>query len=112
MFGDRHLFHFLLQEVLYFLELRLVLFRYQRDGASAGSCPGRTTNAVHIVFGIVGDVEIYDQRDVVNVYSSCHDVRGHENVRLSATEQIHHLVAFLLRKVAMHGTAVELGSGQ
>ena len=67
---------------------------------------------MHIVLGIVRHVEVDDQCYVVNVYATCHYVRGNEYVGLCATEQIHHLVAFLLGEVAMHGTAVELCPGQ
>ena len=80
----------------------LIVRRDQCHGFAAILCARRTTDAVHIVFGIVRHIIIDDQRQVRQVYSACHDIRRHQYVHLTVSEIQHHLVAFVLFQVGVH----------
>ena len=85
-----------------------VLFVDERDGytVAVGTC--RSSDAVHIVFCIVGHVEVYDHSNVVDVDATCHDVCSDEHVDLSALKLVEHLVALCLVEVGVHLTAVDV----
>ena len=88
-------------------EFRHVFFVHKGDGASAAACPCCAADAVHVVFGVVGHVEIDDELDVVDIYAARHDVRGNEDADLPVLEAEHHVVALFLIEVGMHGFGIE-----
>ena len=59
-----------------------------------------------IVLGIVGSVIVNHHRDVVNVQTARHDVRGDHEVNLCGAEEVDDFVAFLLFEVGVHGSDV------
>lgn len=52
---------------------------------------GGTADAVHVVFRVVGNVEIDNQLDVVDIDTARDDVSGDEDVYTSVLELFHHL---------------------
>ena len=78
------------------------------DGYTVAVGTGCTSNAMHVVLGIMGHVVVDHHAYVVNIYTSGYDVSSYKNILLSALKLIHHLVALLLCKVAMHRAAVHL----
>ena len=104
----RELGDFLLKELLYLLEIVEVGLAYKGDGATitVGTC--RTTYAVHIVLYIMRHIIIDDHLNVVDVYTTSHNISSHKHIYLLALEFEHHLVALSLTKVAMHFACVNL----
>lgn len=48
----------------------------ERQGNARGAGPGRTPDAVNVGLGSVGDVEVDDMRDLIDVDPARGDVRG------------------------------------
>ena len=57
----------------------------------ASPSAGGTADAVHVVFRVVGNVEIDNQLDVVDIDTARDDVSGDEDVYTSVLELFHHL---------------------
>ena len=93
LFGQRQLLHFVAQEFFDLLEIVGIVFRNEGDGRPRAGSTSRTTNAVHIVFGIVGHVVVDDHGDVVDVDAARNHVGSHEHIKLAALEFEHHVVA-------------------
>ena len=72
------------------------------DGNAVALSTGGTSDAVHIVLGIVGHVVVDDTQNVVDVDASRHNVGSHEHIHLSGLELQHDFVAFALVEVAVH----------
>ena len=88
--------------MLYLLETADVVGIDKSDGNTITVGTGGATNAVYIVLCIVGHIIVYNHANVVDVNTAGNDVGGDKNILLSALKKIHHLVALLLRKVAVH----------
>ena len=106
-FGQGVALNLLLQETFYLLEIALVVGGDKRDGASVAFGTCRSSDAVHVVFGVARHVVVDDHGDVVDVDAAREDVGGHEHIDLSALETIHHLVALCLLKVAVHFSGID-----
>ena len=83
MLGEGKLFDVFVEEVFNLPEVVLVVWTYEGDGLAVGSGSGCAAYAVDVVFDIVGDVEIDDEGDVVDVDASGYDVCGNEYVCLT-----------------------------
>ena len=105
-FRERHLVYHLLQELLYLLEPVLVFFAYEGDGSTIAVGTGCTADAVNVIFCIVRNIVIDDHLNIIDVDSARHNVGSYENIILSALELEHHIIAFSLFQVAVHGSAV------
>ena len=103
---ERHLVYHLLQELLYLLEPVLVFFAHEGDGSTIAVGTGCTADAVNVIFCIVRNIVIDDHLNIIDVDSARHNVGSYENIILSALELEHHIVAFSLFQVAVHGSAV------
>ena len=68
--GDGDFVDVFAQETLYLTELGLVVQAYECDGAAFGAGAGGSAYAVHVVFGVVGDIEIDDQIYIIYIYSA------------------------------------------
>ena len=79
---------------------------YKGDGASIAACSRCTSDAVHIILGVAGRVEVQDEGNVVDVDAARHDVGSYKDVGMSSLEGEHDFVALFLVEVAMHGAAV------
>ena len=77
------------------------------DGNAVAVGTGGTSDAVHVVLGVVRHVVVDDHLDVVDVDATRHDVGGYKHVELSALKLVHHLVALRLFQVAVHSSALD-----
>lgn len=104
--GHGFLGDFFFEEVLDGGEEWLVFLADEGDGAAvlAGACCA--SDAVDVVFFVVGHVVVDDELYVVDVDASCYDVCGYEDVDLSGLEAVHDVVALFLEEVAVHGFGV------
>src|SRR6185437_4949764 len=79
----------------------------QREGAPLTARPPGTPDAVDIVLGMNGHVEIEDVRQALDVETAGRDVARHEQANLALLEALQRLGALGLRHVAMEGRGVE-----
>ena len=106
--GQRYLLNLLAQEVLYLLEAVDVGIANKGDSLAIAIGTGRTPYTVHIILGIVGHIEIDNGADIVDIDTSGHNIGRNKHIDLTNLEAIHHLVALLLRQVAMHLVAIDV----
>ena len=86
------------EEVLDTAKARLLLLTDEGDGQPLiVTSTSRTTDAVHIVLGVVGDVVVDDHADIVDVDTSGDDIGRDEQVYVACLELAHDLLALLLR---------------
>ena len=96
IYGD--LIDYTTEEVLDTAKARLLLLTDEGDGQPLiVTSTSRTTDAVHIVLGVVGDVVVDDHADIVDVDPSGDDIGGDEQVYVACLELAHDLLALLLR---------------
>ena len=95
-------------EVLYAFEILPVGGCYECEclPIAVGACCA--ANAVNVVFGITGHIEVYHHLNVVDVDATCDDVGRHKYVDLPALKAVHHLVACCLVEVGVHLATVYL----
>ncbi len=109
-FWDRDAIHLLLDELLKVAELAhldpVVAVDEGQRLAITISASG-TSDAVHIVFRVMWQVEVDDQLNAVDVDAAAHDVGGYEHVGATGLEGVHHLLAFFLFEVGVHGCYLE-----
>ena len=76
-FRDRNLINLFLQKILNAFEVTLFLFVDKRKcyPVIVGTC--RTADAVHIVLAVVRHVEVDNQADIIDVDTTCNDVRAY-----------------------------------
>src|SRR6185437_6638144 len=79
----------------------------QREGAPLTARPPGTPDAVDIVLGMNGHVEIEDVRQALDVETAGRDVARHEQANLALLEALQRLGALGLRHVAMKRRGVE-----
>src|SRR5262245_53582306 len=91
---------------------QLLSARDQRDRSALGAGPRGAANAVDIGFRHVGQVEIDDMADTVDVDAARGDVGGHQRADLSGSERAEHALAMFLRLVAVNGFRSDAGPGQ
>lgn len=77
-FGDFGFGDFFAQETFDTGKLALFLFGDKGVGRSLRGGPGRTADAVYVVFAVVGDVVVNDQVYIVDVDATAEDIRGHQ----------------------------------
>ena len=58
---------------------------------------------MNVVFTMIGQIVIDDQRDLLNVDTASQEIGGDEDARRSRTEFAHDNVALLLLHLAVHG---------
>ena len=98
--------YFNLERALDILQAVAVALADEGYGTALPSGARRASDAVHIVLGIVRRIVVDDHGDVVDVDAAGHDVGGHQKVNLLRPEELHHLVAFGLLQVGVHGPCV------
>jgi hypothetical protein len=77
---DRRAGHGVTQHVLDLARAAHVQLGYERQRFSGSMGASGATDAVNVLLGMHGDVEVDDQVDIVNVQPSRGDVRGDEHV--------------------------------
>jgi hypothetical protein len=74
----------------------------QRQRLTRGPCATRSADAVNIIFRDIGQLEIHDLGQFVNVDSSRRDIGCHQHLQFSALELFERLSACVLAFVAMN----------
>ena len=74
----------------------------EQDRLARAPRPAGAADAVHVGLGVVGDVEVDDVADAIDVEPAGDDVGGDEDVERAAPELVDLALALLLRHVAVH----------
>ena len=77
-----------------------ILLRAEGIGLARLARARGTSDAVHVVLRLVGDVVIDDHRKVVHIDTAGGDIRRDEALNLAGLEVVHNLLADFLRQVA------------
>src|SRR5699024_3483619 len=75
----------------------------QSNGVAMTTCPPRTTNAVHIIFGLHGQVVIEGVRNALNINAACCHIRRNQDARTAPLYHAHRAAALALVHVSMQG---------
>src|SRR5690625_2913731 len=90
-----------LVDVLFDIRQRINVFlTREADGVPAGPGTCRTADAVHVIFRILGQVEIDDVADLGDMQSASRDIGRDENRQFTALELAEQLLALVLRDIA------------
>ena len=76
---------------------------------AGGAGAARAADAVHVVLGVHGDVEVDDGVDAGDVDAAAHDVGRHEDLDLARTELLESPLAGALRTVGVHDVDLDAG---
>ncbi len=68
----------------------------ERDHHSGRAGPAGTTGTVEVRLGVLGEVEVHDTRDTVDVDAASRDVGGDECVDLTLLERLQRTIALVL----------------
>ncbi|MCG3189580.1 MAG: hypothetical protein LKCHEGNO_02048 [Burkholderiaceae bacterium] len=97
-----HLAHDLLvDQALDVAQEQFLVDAHQRDRLAAGAGAASAADAVHVVLGHVGDLEVHHVRQLVDVDAARRDVGGHQHAQLAALELGQRLGARALALVAV-----------
>ena len=80
----------------------------ESDSHTVAIGTGRTTNTMHIILSIMGNVVVNDNADIIDINATSHNISSHQHVGYASLEAVHHFIALLLTKIAMHLVAVNL----
>ena len=94
--------------MLYGLEEAEIGIAHKGDSLTIAGGTCRTSDTVYVVLAVMRHVVIDHHTDIVDVDATCHNVGCHQHIHLSGLEAIHHIVAFLLGKVRVHRSTVDL----
>src|ERR1700753_872530 len=81
----------------------------ERDRDTFGAGAGGAADAMHIGLGHVGQIEIYDVADGVDIEAACGDVGCDQRADLAGAECRQHALTVVLRLVAMDGIGGDPG---
>ena len=98
-----------LDYMLYIVELLDLVGADQRIGLAGRPGPAGATNAVHVVLGHIGQVEIHHLRQLGDIQAPGRDVRGHQHPYLAVLEVGQGLGARRLALVAVDGRGIDAG---
>ena len=99
MFGRRRYRQRFADEVFDVAHVALLVGRRERDSATGKASASRATNAVHIVLGVVGQVEVEHKRNPLHVNAARGDIGGDEHAILPLLESVERLLAAAKRKI-------------
>ena len=87
----------------------LILLVEGDEGHGEAGHPGSTrpSDAVDVVLGVVGDLEVDDHRQALDVEPASRDVGRHEDPDLSGLERLERPLALGLRPVAVDGRGLD-----
>lgn len=66
-----------------------LIARNKGNGISGGLCPACSADAMNIVFGEGGDIEIYDVGDACDIDSPGGDIGSNHNAEFAVFEAVH-----------------------
>src|SRR6201992_2705715 len=75
----------------------------ERDRDTFGASARGAADAMHICLGHVGQIEIYDVADAIDIDAACGDVSRDQRADLAGAECRQHALTMVLRLVAMDG---------
>ena len=107
VFGQGRFLNLLAEEFFNLLEAADVAVADKGDGLAVAIGTCRAPDAVDIVLRIVRHIVVEYHAYVVNVDAAGDYVGSTEHVDVSGLETIHHVVAFRLSQVGMHGCTVD-----
>src|SRR5690606_14847049 len=81
--------------------------RHEQDGNTGSAGPASTTDTVHIGFGVIGNIVVYDMADPLYVDTTGGNVGRDNNVQLAVLKPINRPLTQLLVHIAVKG-----GSGK
>ena len=84
----------------------------ERDGDAAVSGAAGASDAVHVVFRLVGHVVVDDVRQLADVQTARGDVRRHEHADLALLEAVERVLPVQLGFVAVDGARADVGARQ
>ena len=96
-----------MQEVLDFGKVASIIRADECDGCTFILGTRGTPDTVDIVLCVAWHIVVDDQRYIVHINASRDDIGGNEDVNLGIAEIQHHLIAFFLLKVRVHGACIE-----
>jgi len=99
----RHLVDLRVVELLDVVQRTLVLLGNKVDGNTLTTKTTTTTNSVNVVFAVVGQVVVDDERHLLHVNAAGQQIGGDENTRGAGAELAHDHFALALVHVAVHG---------
>src|SRR5690606_37674239 len=108
----RPAFDRLADQALDTLEQLDVAVVHQGYGGARGACPARAADAMHVVIGHVGQFEVHDLRQLVDVEPARGDVGGHQHGHIACLEPGQRARARRLALVAMDGRGAQAVFGQ
>src|SRR5947207_1813106 len=94
--GDRHP-----DQLLDVAQERQLVVRAQRDGDAVGAGARGAADAVHVAFRDVGQVEVDDVADALDVDAAGGDVGRHQRPDPAVAEAFQHTLTLVLRLVAV-----------
>ena len=71
----------------------------EEDCGTFTTCTAGTTDAVHVVLGVMWDIVVDDHADAVDIDASGYDVGSYEEVDIAGLEATHHFLTLLLSQV-------------
>jgi hypothetical protein len=86
--------------------------RHEQDRLAAAAGAAGAADAVHVAFGVVGNVVVQHVADALDVEAACGDVGGDDDVELAVLQPLHGALALRLRHVAVHRRGGEAARGQ
>ncbi len=89
-----------------------VFLAAETDGVAFGAGAGGAADAMHVVFRIIGQIEIEDMADIGNVQAARGHIGGDQHGNVAVVEIAHHFQTFVLRDVAGQGLRHEAIGGQ
>ena len=107
LFRDLGLGHGASQQLFDGVEFILFFLADKGKGRSICFGPGGTTDAVDIIFSVIGYVIVDDQVDVVDVDATAKDVRSHQDLQTSAAKLEQHLFPGALVQIRMYLLYIE-----
>ena len=94
-----------------FRQCHRVAFAGKADRVAAGARARRSSDTVHVIFGVLWEIVVHDVTYIGNMQPSRRDVGCDQNGQAAFLKVLEHTQAFLLRYIARNGAgsdAVEL----
>jgi hypothetical protein len=97
------------RETLDLLDLAKILAIGQTDGHAVATGTTRAADAVHVIFGLLGQIKVDDVADALHIDAARGDVGGNQHLDTTTTQGVERAVALTLIHVAMQGGRQETG---
>lgn len=95
-------FEFAADEFFNLTKIFFLIAADERNRVAFGFGPAGTADAMDIVLGKNGNIEIYDVRNSLDIYSASGDICGDHNLEFTAFKTFHRLTALALSAVGVY----------